>query len=294
MAKLETVLGDALFAVEVGFPNLGSTRRWQDTTHFHVDSEIHIILNGSALLEIDGKDVRLHAGDVCLLAPRSSHYPKNCSDTLEKTSFSFSLTRNYSHSRSGKAFSEYMYYSNIFKSVSEFFLINDAELLATVQKLISERISSENEHICQVLLASFFITLAKRIKEHHLPYREQTVRSVSESENSFRQRKCVEEFFQKKYNEEISIEDLADELCLSVPQTHRIVKKVFDEGFKKTLIKQRIEHACMLIKQSELPLNEVAYNCGYTSYNGFLAAFKSYMGQTPKEYEQSIRDGGEE
>jgi AraC-like DNA-binding protein len=54
-------------------------------------------------------------------------------------------------------------------------------------------------------------------------------------------------------------------------------------------MKQRIEHACMLIKQNELPLAEIAFLCGYTSYNGFLSAFKGYTGKAPKEYEKSIR-----
>ncbi len=289
VTKLEMTLGDALFTADIDYQKFSPTNKWHDTTHFHVDSEIHIILNGNALIEIGGNDVEINAGDICLLAPGSSHYPKAYSDTLEKTNFSFNLTENYACNRSTKSFSEYVYYSNIFKSVSEYFIINDTELLSIVQKLISEQFSSENEHIYKALLSVFFITLAKRIKEHHPAYREGTVRGVSENENSFKQRKCVEEFFQKRYNEEISIEDLARELCLSVPHTHRIVKKVFDEGFKKTLMKQRIEHACMLIKQGNLTLNEIAYSCGYTSYNGFLAAFKGYIGKTPKEYEKSAR-----
>ena len=53
-------------------------------------------------------------------------------------------------------------------------------------------------------------------------------------------------------------------------------------------MKQRIEHACMLIKRRDLPLSEIAYLSGYTSYNGFLSAFKSYMGKTPKEYEKTL------
>lgn len=287
MAKLETMLGDALFAVDFNVQESWSTKKWQDTPHFHVDSEVHIISDGNAVIEIDGKDVDINPGDICLLAPKTSHYPKVCSDDLKKTNFSFRLTQN--HSRHEKGFSEYIYYSNIFKSVSGFFIINDRELLDIVQKLIAEPFSDENAHVYQALLGVFFITLAKRIRQHHLPYKEQIIGVASENENSIRQRKIVEEFFQKRYHEEISIEDLAKELCLSVPQTHRIVKKVFDSGFKKTLIKQRIEHACMLIKQRDLSLNEIAYHCGYTSYNGFLSAFKSYMRKTPKEYEKSIR-----
>ncbi len=289
MTKLESALGDALFVADIDFEKFKPSNKWMDTTHFHVDSEIHIILSGDALIEIDGKDVPIHAGDICLLAPHSSHYPKNYSDILEKTNFSFSLMQNYNHGRKEKGFSEYVYYGNIFKSVKDYFIINDKELLAIIEKLLAEQFSSENEHVFRALLSVFFITLAKRIKEHRFSDKEEPLRGVSESENSFKQRKTVEEFFQKRYNEEVSIEDLAKELCLSVPQTHRVVKRVFDEGFKKTLMKQRIEHACMLIKQKSLPLSEIAYRCGYTSYNGFLSAFKGHTGRTPKEYEKSLR-----
>ena len=289
MAKLESILGDALFVADIDFEKFKPSNRWRDTTHFHVDSEIHVILCGDAVIEIDGGDVHIGTGDICLLAPRSSHYPKSYSDTLEKTNFSFSLAQNSGHIRGKREFSEYAYYSNIFKSVKEYFIVNDEELLSIVRRLLSEKFSSENEHIFRARLSVFFITLAKRIKEYSFFDKEPIVSGVSESESSLLQRKTVEEFFQKRYNEEVSIEDLARELCLSVPQTHRIVKRVFREGFKKTLMKQRIEHACMLIKQGGLTLGEIAYRAGYTSYNGFLSAFKSHMGKTPKEYEKSLR-----
>jgi len=287
VAKLEATLGNALFSVDINFQDSWPTKKWEDTTHFHIDSEIHIVLDGSAVLEIGGKDVHINAGDICLLTPGASHYPKNCSDTLEKANFCFRLVQNDNDIRNKKSFSEYGYYSNIFQSVNKYFIIKDTGLLAIVQKLLAEEFSIQNEHIYEALLAVFFTMLAKRIKEHVLLHEEQNIQITTENEYSFKQQKIVEAFFQKRYSEEIGIEDLAAELCLSVPHTHRIVKKVFDEGFKKTLIKQRIEHACMLIKQHDLSLPEIAYSCGYTSYNGFLAAFKNYMGKTPKEYKKS-------
>ena len=289
MANLETALGDALLSVDINFQESWPAKKWADTPHFHIDNEIHVLLDGSAILEIGGKDVKINAGDICLLTPRSSHYPKDCSDTLEKVNLWFRLTQNDNDTRKKKSFSEYAYYNNILKSINQYCIIKDDELLAIVRKLLVEQFSVANEHIYQTLLAVFFVMLAKRIKEHTLPYEEQTIRVTSESENSFKQRGTVEVFFQKRFHEEIGIEDLAKELCLSIPQSYRIVKKVFDAGFKKTLIKQRIEHACMLIKQRDLPLAEIACRCGYTSYNGFLSAFKSYTGKTPKEYEKTIR-----
>lgn len=288
MTKLESALGDALFVTDIDFEKCKPSKRWMDTTHFHVDNEIHILLKGEALIEIDGEDVPIREGDVCLLAPHSSHYPKDGNEALEKIDFSFSLLPNQGHGKREKEFSEYAYYGSVFKSVKKYFIINDGELISITKKLLSEEYASENAHVFRTLLSVFYITLAKRIKEHLFLGKEQTPRSISKSENSQQQRKTVEAFFQKRYDEPVKIDDLAHELCLSVPQTHRIVKKVFDEGFKKTLVKQRIDHACMLIKQGGLPLEEVAYRCGYTSYNGFLAAFKSHMGKSPKEYEKAV------
>jgi len=288
VANLETALGDALFSVDINFQDSWPAKKWEDTPHFHIDNELHILLDGSAVLEIGGNEVQITAGDICLLAPRSSHYPLSCSATLEKVNLWFRLEQNNNETRR-KSFSEYAYYSNIFRSVSEYCIIRDTGLLSIVKKLVAEPFSTANEHIYQAMLAVFFMTLAKRIKEDTLPYEEQNNRITSESENSFKQRETVEVFFQNRFTEEVGIEDLARELCLSIPQSHRVVKKVFEEGFKKTLIKQRIEHACMLIKQRNLPLNEIACRCGYTSYNGFLSAFKSYTGKTPKEYEKFMR-----
>ena len=289
VAKLETTLGDALFTVEINFHESWPTRKWADTPHFHIDNEIHILLDGSAVLEIGGKDVPINTGDICLLAPRSTHYPISYSDTLKKANLWFGLAQNDSDIKGAKTFSEYAYYNNLFNLVNQYVIIKDAGLVAIIQKLVEEQFSVTNEHVYEALLAVFFMTLAKRIKEHVLPDEEQNIRIATECENDFRQRETVEVFFQKRFNEEIGIADLAKELCLSIPQSHRVVKKVFVDGFKKTLMKQRIEHACMLIKQRNLPLTEIACRCGYTSYNGFLSAFKSYMGKTPKEYEKSLR-----
>lgn len=289
MPQLEIPLGDALFTVDLDVWQIHSARRWQDTTHFHGDYEIHILLNGDALIEIGGKDVAVRAGEICLLAPKSSHYPKNSSETLAAINFTCNLARNCNYLREGHAFSEYAYYGKLLRSVKEYLIAKDATLLTIAQRLAAEPFSEETEHIYRALLAVFFVTLAKCIKAELPDCEAQRSRGEVGSENSFRQRKIVEAFFQQRYHEEIGIADLAKELCLSVPHTHRVVKKVFDAGFKKTLMKQRMEHACMLIKQKGMPLAEIAYRCGYTSYNGFLAAFKGYMGKTPKEYEKNLR-----
>ncbi len=288
MYEVKLSLGDANFVVTDNSIQLKKYSNWASNAHFHADYEIHIVLSGKTRIEIDGEDIAVNDGEICLLAPKSSHYPKSSSEDLVKTNFSFNLTRNYSY-HNAKNFSEFAYYDNVFKSIKGFAILKAPELIEVVKEILEIENTEFGEHVSQTAFANFFIKLAKEIKKNNKLSDNQMVGDSYESENSLKQRKIVEEFFQRRYNEQIGIEDLAKGLCLSVPQTHRIVKKIFGVGFKKILTKQRITHACMLIKSKTINLDEIAYLSGYTSYNGFLSAFKGYTGKTPKEYEKDIR-----
>jgi hypothetical protein len=117
-------LGDASFVVtDKAIRLTKSSNKWVNTTHFHVDYEIHMVLSGNAVIEIDGEDKFIKEGEICLLAPKSSHYPKNSSEDLIKPNFSFNVIKNYSHHNLEKAFSEYAYYDNIFKSIKTYAIL---------------------------------------------------------------------------------------------------------------------------------------------------------------------------
>lgn len=286
MDKIEVSLGNALFVVDVAPPKLKKSKTWHTTTHFHADLEVHAVLNGNATIEISNEDVVINQGEICLLAPNLSHYPKACSEHLEKTNFSFNISQNYA--RFGKHFSEYAYYLDIFSTLKDYLVISDQTLLNVTKELTLLEHAEQYEHVYQVLFATFFIRLAKLIKGEKFLVDSNVQSQTINNENVFKQRKIVEDFFQTRYAEQVGIDDLAKELCLSVPQTHRTVKKVFGIGFKKTLLRQRMEHAVMLIKQNKNGINEIAFMCGYTSYNGFLAAFKAHFNKTPKEYQKQL------
>ena len=289
MKGFKITLGDAIFTITEDNELLKRTNKWETTSHFHADNEIHIILSGNATVEIDGEDVLLNQGEICVLAPKFSHYPKKSSSDLTKTVFSFRLNKNYNHFRENRSFSEHSFYDGIFKSINKYVIVKEKNLISIIEEILNLEKLEKNEHVIEIAFASFFINLCKKIKEINRLSSLQINNTTFESENAFKQRKIVEEFFQKRYNEQIGIEDLAKELCLSIPQTHRIVKKIFSVGFKKTLMKQRIEHALMLIKHGKEKIADIAVLCGYDSYNGFLSAFKSYTGKAPKEYEKTLR-----
>jgi len=54
--------------------------------------------------------------------------------------------------------------------------------------------------------------------------------------------------------------------------------------------KVRLEHARRLL-HTELPITEVALQCGYTDHSAFTRQFKSSTGFTPRQYRQATQGG---
>ena len=282
MDKFEIVFGDAIFLVSVPSRSQNHFNTPINLPHFHIDDEIHIVLDGEAIMEIDGVDSHMKAGDIHVIPKNVCHYYKEHNDSFNKISFLYTLSRN---GDSDRGFSEYEHYSEIFGFRDGWIALTDGYLTSLGRELFSLDNSPENDHIQRAIYAIFFISLAKLIKSRTAPSSDRESISTLSHEDPRDQKRIIETFFFKRFGENVTIEDLARELYRSVPQTHRIVKHYFNDNFKTILVKQRMEQACLLVKQGKMKFCDVAPACGYNSYNGFLAAFKKYTGKTPEEYQ---------
>ena len=125
MEELTTKIGDAKLSVyysEKGFP---LKNIWSELTHFHAYHEIHIILDGEATVEINGKPVIVKKGDTLVLCPKVSHYTVKSTENILRFGFLFDfLTSGESKDKIG-GFSEYDYYKNVLKSIKEYNLQKD-------------------------------------------------------------------------------------------------------------------------------------------------------------------------
>jgi AraC-like DNA-binding protein len=55
-------------------------------------------------------------------------------------------------------------------------------------------------------------------------------------------------------------------------------------GFKEWLNDTRIEHAKRLLLESDLPILEICYECGYNTPSQFIRMFKRSTEVSPSEY----------
>ncbi len=81
-----------------------------------------------------------------------------------------------------------------------------------------------------------------------------------------------------------TIASLAEEANLSASHFQALYTKIFGVSCWKDIITARLNLAKRTLESTDLQITQVATACGYDSNEHFMRQFKTYIGQTPKEY----------
>lgn len=130
-----------------------------------------------------------------------------------------------------------------------------------------------------------FLKWRTTLKEKYsaLKNKESVQKGILNHSNSFVQ-KIIEIIEMHLTNDDFTIEQLTEELCLSRAQVHRKIKAITGISTSALVRNIRLEKAFLLLQEnSELNINEVAYACGFSSPSYFTKSFVDYFGKKPSE-----------
>jgi AraC-like DNA-binding protein len=85
-----------------------------------------------------------------------------------------------------------------------------------------------------------------------------------------------------------SLQELADEVGLSLRKIKEGFKQIYSDTVFNFLFNYKMEEARRLLETNTLNVNEVGLKVGYSTSSHFIAAFKKKFGITPKKYIQSL------
>ncbi|WP_081803630.1 AraC family transcriptional regulator [Halotalea alkalilenta] len=105
---------------------------------------------------------------------------------------------------------------------------------------------------------------------------------------AFQRLALVDAYIRSHFSRAIGMEELTRLAKLSVAQLERYCKRIFHLTPRQMIHKARLEHACRLLAEGELPITEIALRCGYTDHSAFSRQFKSLTGMTPRQFRLSI------
>ena len=86
-------------------------------------------------------------------------------------------------------------------------------------------------------------------------------------------------------NPKITIDGLAKELNMSRTSLHLNLKRVLNKSATELLNEYRLKRATIMLGNN-MPVNEVAYFCGYSDPNYFARIFKKHFNESPIKYKE--------
>ncbi|MFD0677715.1 MULTISPECIES: helix-turn-helix domain-containing protein [unclassified Paenibacillus] len=94
----------------------------------------------------------------------------------------------------------------------------------------------------------------------------------------------IEKYIQEHYTQDLGLEQIADEMGVSVKYVSRVFKDKTGEYLTDYINQVRIEKAKELLVQTDLRVNDIAERIGIHSRTTFLRVFKKVEGISPNEY----------
>jgi len=140
---------------------------------------------------------------------------------------------------------------------------------ANVWERIQESSSSESlEDLMRRFLHTILAGLTQE-KKSNFDILAQTVRRVIE---------------EKYHDYSLSLDSISQELRYSTSHLSAVFKGAYGETIKDFITQVRLERACDLLLHSDKKISRIAQEVGYINLGSFVKIFKTYRGETPKNY----------
>ncbi len=94
-------------------------------------------------------------------------------------------------------------------------------------------------------------------------------------------RKVIEERYHD-YN--LSLDSISQELRYSTSHLSAVFKAAYGETIKDFITTVRLDKACELLLGSDHKVSRIAQEVGYLNLGSFVKIFKTYKGETPKNF----------
>lgn len=98
----------------------------------------------------------------------------------------------------------------------------------------------------------------------------------------------VYKYVQENFNADISLSTAAALVCLTPQSFCRMFRKKTNKHFIEYLNEVRISKACSYLLETDWPISEVAYQCGYKTISNFNKLFKEIAKTSAKRYREDV------
>ena len=168
-----------------------------------------------------------------------------------------------------------IYYNTLLKKAAELESISTVYLQSLYDTNLKKIESSNDFNKLYDLIHSMIIGYCDAINNYKLKDYSTLVRKVVD-------------YINLNLVNDLSVKNLADLFYISPTYLARIFKKEVNYSIVEYINKQRIRRSTLLLKDSNLPVNQISQIVGINDFNYFSRLFKKYMNKTPSQYRKEI------
>ncbi len=99
----------------------------------------------------------------------------------------------------------------------------------------------------------------------------------------------LNDYIKQNLTEDLSVQALCDQFKMSRVELYDTFKVSFNSTVAEFVKKCRLERALELLRDTNLPINEIAEKCGIFDYNYFSKVFNKTFHTTPRAYRKSSK-----
>jgi AraC family transcriptional regulator, exoenzyme S synthesis regulatory protein ExsA len=99
---------------------------------------------------------------------------------------------------------------------------------------------------------------------------------------------AIQQIMDANFSHNLSLEEFARLCHRSVSSFKRDFKKHFSVSPGKWLLTRRLEYSTLLLKNSDLNITEIAFECGFEDVSHFSKAFKEKVGLSPINFRKEV------
>ena len=259
--------------------------------HLHTFIEINVISDGFGIHHIHNTDISVQKGNVFIIPQNTPHSYKNINNLTVK----HILISNSFFKKHEEELNQIENYNNLFK-VIPFLTSNNSPLFFNDEKFkvfdsywsilrlnnLTHNLSYEKTATQKSIASNLILSFISYLCSIHT-----VSKNFKHSEHDTTIISKAIEYISLHHDEKLTNQMLADLCNLSESTFTRYFNKLFNMSPAVYIAKHRVNHAKILLEQSNLSITEIAQETGFFDSSHFNRTFKKIIGITPLSYKNT-------
>ncbi|MGN0728693.1 AraC family transcriptional regulator [Treponema sp.] len=250
-------------------------------THWHEDWEFIVVVSGAEVYNVNGNLIRLEEGDAIFVNSRQIHY--GFSEDGKDCEF-VCILLNPSLLCANKTFDEKFVKPFVYNINCPFIkLSKKIPWQKKAVKLLMEIYARKDSGTWQFVVQRNFFSLFELIYSNA----DVSIEVPAKNSSGLNALKLMMVFIQDNYKKKILLDDIASAGFCCKSKCSSLFTQYLKESPITYLIKYRLKISTELLCKTDIPITEIAYECGFSGTSYFCEMFHRYYQTTALEFRKN-------